>query len=523
MRFYCFCLALAISSCSIAFAGPIDDAITYQGEVRNSGDAITGTADFRFRLFDDAASGSQIGSQLVWTGSVEEGRFSVDLDFGSGAFDDRERWLEIDVRFPAGSGSYTTLSPRQRIAPTPVALFALNGNEGPEGPQGPQGDPGPAGEQGPIGPEGPQGEPGPPGTTSWNGLSNIPAGFADNIDNDTEYTAGAGLTLFNDSFLISYDPTSLVRVSGSVMTSVGGNIGVRTGAPTGAFHVIDGPDVGFHQTGTFILGPANGQNLAMDDNEIMARDNSGPATLNLNIEGGNVIMGADGVTGRVGIGETSPTDRLHIAANAGESALRVQVNGTTRLRINAGGGVAVGSNNSSVGAGDLAVAEDLFVQGAIEAQSVSIAPTTRWLTLSAADFVPTNPNLSGVVQNGNGFTLLGFSPPPSLEINYAPVHLPHGAVVTAVRLVGRDNQFGNMTVRLIRSRLTTPSNTGDYLMAEINTISLDEGNVDETVTGISYATVDNRDYAYAVRAAFSNIGHEISMVQIEYEIEQLTP
>jgi len=55
------------------------------------------------------------------------------------------------------------------------------------------------GVQGPTGPEGPAG---PPGTTDWVGLTNIPAGFADGIDNDTTYTAGAGLDLAGSEFSI---------------------------------------------------------------------------------------------------------------------------------------------------------------------------------------------------------------------------------------------------------------------------------------------------------------------------------
>ncbi|MDX2148508.1 MAG: hypothetical protein SFZ23_13400 [Planctomycetota bacterium] len=58
--------------------------------------------------------------------------------------------------------------------------------------QGPAGEQGPQGERGPQGLQGLQG---PPGTTDWNGLTNVPSGFSDNIDNDTLYSAGAGLEL----------------------------------------------------------------------------------------------------------------------------------------------------------------------------------------------------------------------------------------------------------------------------------------------------------------------------------------
>jgi hypothetical protein len=44
------------------------------------------------------------------------------LDFGADAFDNSDRWLRIEVRCPAGSGSFTTLSPRQLIERTPYSI-----------------------------------------------------------------------------------------------------------------------------------------------------------------------------------------------------------------------------------------------------------------------------------------------------------------------------------------------------------------------------------------------------------------
>ncbi len=50
--------------------------------------------------------------------------------------------------------------------------------------------------------------------------------------------------------------------------------------------------------------------------------------------------------GDIGIGTTSPTDRLHINAPSGKNALRVQVNGSTKLLVHSGGGVSIGTGTT---------------------------------------------------------------------------------------------------------------------------------------------------------------------------------
>ena len=137
-----------------------DTTITYQGQLRQSATPFTGMADLEFRLFDALSGGSQIGSMQTrddWP--IEDGLFQVKLDFGLAAFTEQLRYLEVRV-------DGNPLSPRQAIRPSPMALFALGGNEGPPGPTGPQGAAGPvgpAGDPGPVGPAGPAGPEGVPG------------------------------------------------------------------------------------------------------------------------------------------------------------------------------------------------------------------------------------------------------------------------------------------------------------------------------------------------------------------------
>lgn len=52
---------------------------------------------------------------------------------------------------------------------------------------------------------------------NWNNLINVPAGFADNVDDDTQYVAGAGLSLVGNSFSIA---------SGGVATGMLANLAV---------------------------------------------------------------------------------------------------------------------------------------------------------------------------------------------------------------------------------------------------------------------------------------------------------
>ncbi len=170
---------LVMLACS-AVSGqiPLDTDFTYQGELKFGGVAVNAPADFRFRLYDAPSFGTQVGPQITLdNAALAGGRFTASLNFGTSAFGTAKRWLEIDVRLPAGSGSYTTLAPRQPVTAAPVALFAMSGNQGPQGPTGPPGPTGPAGPQGPqgatgltgpqgaAGPTGPQGAQGAPGPT----------------------------------------------------------------------------------------------------------------------------------------------------------------------------------------------------------------------------------------------------------------------------------------------------------------------------------------------------------------------
>ncbi len=130
-------------------------AFTYQGQLQSEGDLVSDDCSMAFRLYDDSAAHGQVGSPITATASISDGRFTVNLDFGAGAFTGDARWLGIRVQCPGDAG-YTNLG-RQQLTATPYALYAVG--------------------------------------APWDGLTDVPAGFADGVDANTTYGAGTGLGL----------------------------------------------------------------------------------------------------------------------------------------------------------------------------------------------------------------------------------------------------------------------------------------------------------------------------------------
>jgi len=182
-------------------SAPLGTAFTYQGQLQTSGVPANAVCDLEFALYAAAAGGAQLGSTETRAAvAVTAGLFTVQLNesgqFGPSAFAGEQRWLQIGVRCPAGSGSYTTLSPRQPLTASPYASYA------------------------PVA-----------GSVPWSGVSGLPAGFSDGTDNDslgalscangqvakrsgatwacaaddtTTYSAGAGLVLTGTQLSVDF-------------------------------------------------------------------------------------------------------------------------------------------------------------------------------------------------------------------------------------------------------------------------------------------------------------------------------
>ncbi|MBK9336329.1 MAG: tail fiber domain-containing protein [Lewinellaceae bacterium] len=100
----------------------------------------------------------------------------------------------------------------------------------------------------------------------------------------------------------------LGSISGVNGATASVNVGIGTTTPDVRLHIEGGSDVEPAGGGHFVLGPVSGSNIAMDDNEIMARNNGAAANLILNNEGG-----------KVGIGRTPTTRILEVDGEASKA------------------------------------------------------------------------------------------------------------------------------------------------------------------------------------------------------------
>jgi hypothetical protein len=124
-----FGAVLALALAATLFGGRMSlqaqgTAFTYQGRLNNGTNPATGLYNFEFSLFTAPSGGSQVGSTVTTSGiGVTNGLFTVPIDFGSGAFTGATNWLQIGVE-TNGLSSFTALTPRQELTPTPYAIFA---------------------------------------------------------------------------------------------------------------------------------------------------------------------------------------------------------------------------------------------------------------------------------------------------------------------------------------------------------------------------------------------------------------
>ncbi|MFN2189746.1 MAG: hypothetical protein ACK2T3_13360, partial [Candidatus Promineifilaceae bacterium] len=193
---FCTIVGLAFSQSTASSSRQMSPgtAFTYQGYLTDEGSPADGEYDLTFSLFDDAETGSQVGSSIMLEDLlVEDGLFSVELDFGD-AFTDEDLWLQVEVRLGASTGAYTPLDPRQHITPAPYAIYASS--------------------------------------SSWAGLVGIPGGFSDGVDNDILASLSCG-----DGEIARFDGADWIcstdEGGGGDITAVAAGFGLSGGGDAG--------------------------------------------------------------------------------------------------------------------------------------------------------------------------------------------------------------------------------------------------------------------------------------------------
>lgn len=117
--FVSFLAGIATLAGTLQAQTPLGTAITYQGQLRQSNQAFTGTAEVSFDLYNTPTGGTPMASIAASSVGVTNGLFTKLLDFWP-AYDGNNKWVEIKVR--TGLGAFTTLSPRQQLTAVPYAL-----------------------------------------------------------------------------------------------------------------------------------------------------------------------------------------------------------------------------------------------------------------------------------------------------------------------------------------------------------------------------------------------------------------
>jgi hypothetical protein len=148
-------IAILLVGLPASAQSPVDDDFTYQGRLLRSDAYVDGTTcDFRFDVYDlpDVGSGTQLGS-VSQSLPVNDGYFTVHLNFGDIFSAGEPRYMEIAVRCPDDSG-FTSLAGRVALRAVPYAR-----------------------------------------SVPWNGITGKPPGFADDTDDGQAYTVGFGLNL----------------------------------------------------------------------------------------------------------------------------------------------------------------------------------------------------------------------------------------------------------------------------------------------------------------------------------------
>jgi hypothetical protein len=389
------------------------------------------------------------------------------------------------------------------------------------------------------------------GTRDWNQLINVPAGFADGLDNDTLYGAGTGLSLSGTTFSVTSggvstsqladaavssaklangsvssaklasaavgatqlanDAASLSKVTGGGASMGAGSLMVNTVTPAGRVRIRHSSSTASPQLMLTQDGASDFARIGMD-NPLSAQTwtiagglTASAATDQFNVfhsSAGNVL--SIGGNNRVGVNTASPLTALHV-----NGSLHLQ--GTTQdISAPATDSLELGHRNGSSFTPRLTIDSS---GAATFSGALSAATATRWVTVTAREFTT---SLSMVISSSGDYLQ---KPNSSVCTADANLRLPHGAVLTAFRARVTDSSPDvDVTVRMARY----PFGDGVGLpMASVSSSGVASGEQTLTDTSIDWSVVNNQLYHYQLEVFISSgaitTGQaRFHRVQIEY-------
>jgi hypothetical protein len=162
--------------------------------------------------------------------------------------------------------------------------------------------------------------------TATGRFSTVPGGWENTAGADYSFAAGQRAKANHTGTFVWADfqgSDFASTATNQFLIRAAGGVGINNNNPQAPLHVTGGGDASLSSGGNFISGLVSGQNLVIDNNEIISRNNGAASDLILNFGSGNV-----------GIGRTPTLNRLEVGGDASKAtAGNWLANSDARIKI----------------------------------------------------------------------------------------------------------------------------------------------------------------------------------------------